>query len=125
MNILDSSAIIEMLRDGDNAGSFKDVFLKLDDVLLPSIILTEVRRFYLRELGREQADLVTRSLLRCREIPIDHRIAELAADVSREHRLPIADALIYASAITHGATLWTQDNHFEHLPHVQYFQKVY
>jgi predicted nucleic acid-binding protein len=37
--------------------------------------------------------------------------------------LPMADSLIYATARRHGATLWTQDAHFDGLPGVRYFAK--
>jgi len=37
--------------------------------------------------------------------------------------LPLADSLIYATALRHGATLWTQDEHFQDLPQVRYFPK--
>jgi hypothetical protein len=33
------------------------------------------------------------------------------------------DALIYASAILHRATIYTQEAHFEDLPQVRYFSK--
>ena len=37
--------------------------------------------------------------------------------------LPLANGLIYATAQTHGATLWTQDQHFERFAGVNYFSK--
>ena len=37
--------------------------------------------------------------------------------------LPMADSLIYATAREFGATLWTQDGHFDGLPGVKYFPK--
>ncbi len=37
--------------------------------------------------------------------------------------LPLADSLIYATALAYGATLWTQDAHFEGLHGVRYFPK--
>jgi len=36
----------------------------------------------------------------------------------------MADALIYATAILHNATILTQDAHFEGLPQVKYFVKT-
>ncbi len=35
----------------------------------------------------------------------------------------MADALVYAAALTVRAELWTQDKDFEHLLHVKYFPK--
>ena len=39
------------------------------------------------------------------------------------HPLPLADSIIYAATLLHGATLWTQDEHFKNLPNVKYFPK--
>ena len=38
-------------------------------------------------------------------------------------KLPLADSIIYATAQAHGATLWTQDAHFDGLPGVRYTPK--
>jgi predicted nucleic acid-binding protein len=35
----------------------------------------------------------------------------------------LAGSLIYATALRHAATLWTQDAHFEGLPGVRYFAR--
>jgi len=43
-----------------------------------------------------------------------------AADLSLRHDLPMADALIYAVALTRSATLVTADAHFEGIDAVQY-----
>jgi predicted nucleic acid-binding protein len=37
--------------------------------------------------------------------------------------LPMADSLIYATAQTRGAILWTQDAHFKALADVKFFAK--
>ena len=46
----------------------------------------------------------------------------LALDAAR-HPLPLADSIIYATALRHGAILWTQDEHFKDLPQVKYSAK--
>ena len=48
-------------------------------------------------------------------------IAELT---NFQHKLPLADSFIYATALLHDATLWTQDEHFKGLPSVKYFAKA-
>jgi len=54
-----------------------------------------------------------------RVIDLDTTLAREAARLS----LPLADSLIYATAMRNGATLWTQDEHFKALPGVRYFPK--
>ncbi len=47
-----------------------------------------------------------------------------AANFSIQHKTPMADSLIYVTALAHGAQLWTQDKHFEGLPRVKYLPKT-
>ena len=46
-----------------------------------------------------------------------------AARLSVEHRLPMADSIILATALAHRATLWTQDADFENVNGVRYLPK--
>lgn len=124
LDILDSSSIIEVLSDGPNTKHFGPIIKKHPDLLVPAIILTEVRKFILRQRTCEQAESITRSLLAAQVVPIDETIAVFAADLAIKHDLLLADSLIYASALTHKATLWTQDEDFKGLPHVRYFKKA-
>ena len=59
-------------------------------------------------------------MCRGRVVEIDLAIVRHAVAL----HLPLADSLIYATAQTHDAILWTQDAHFEGLPGVKYFPKV-
>ena len=57
-------------------------------------------------------------------IPLDTRIALTAADLSMHHKLAMADAVIYASALLSGAKLFTSDPHFSELSEVCFWQKT-
>ena len=50
-------------------------------------------------------------------------ISIVAAKMSIEHRLPMADSIILATSRVHGATIWTQDSDFEGIDGVQYVAK--
>jgi predicted nucleic acid-binding protein len=50
---------------------------------------------------------------------------ELARHLARAHKLAMADAIIYATAIEHDADLLTCDAHFANLPSVVYFPKTF
>ena len=54
-------------------------------------------------------------------MPIDERLALLAARISLDRRLAMADAMIYATALVAGAHLVTSDAHFEGLPQATVF----
>ena len=53
---------------------------------------------------------------KCLIVPLDTRIALLAADLHRQYALATADAVVYATAREHGAELLTCDSHFNALP---------
>lgn len=50
-------------------------------------------------------------------------IALQAALLSLEHKLPMAEGIILATARAHRATLWTQDADLKDLPGVQFIAK--
>ncbi len=122
-DILDSSAWIECLDDGPNTPHFKPILLKLPDLIVPSIVITEVRKVALRERGVAKADEVTRSLCSAQVVALDEPLSIAAADLHAKHGLPLADSLIYAVTLATRSTLWTQDADFEGLPRVRYFPK--
>ena len=47
----------------------------------------------------------------------------LAMDAAR-YPLPLADSIIYSTAIQNDAGLWTQDEHFKDLPNVRFLGKI-
>ena len=57
-------------------------------------------------------------------IDLDGILAIQAADLALEHRLALADSIIYATALRHKATLWTQNEDFEGFPNVRYFPRI-
>ena len=57
-------------------------------------------------------------------MPLDTEIALAAAEACREHKLATADAIIFATARTQGATLLTCDAHFEGLLGVTLIEKI-
>lgn len=123
-DILDSSAWCECLDQGPNTKHFRPILLKLPELIVPTVVITEVRKIALQKRGQAKADEVTLSMRSGIVVGIDEEIAVAAADLFIKHKLPLADSLIYAITLAHKATLWTQDDDFEGLPHVRYFPKV-
>ena len=61
---------------------------------------------------------------KCVVVPFDTRIAFLAVELHREFQLATADAIVYATARHHGASLLTCDAHFKGLPDVTLLAKT-
>lgn len=123
MNLVDSSAWLEYFAEGPNAGHFAPAIEAVDDLLVPAIVLLEVTRRVLQQRG-EDAALQTAALLhQGRIIPLDSGLALAAARLGIEHKLPLTDSIIFATAQQFKATLWTMDLDFEGLPGVRCFRK--
>ncbi len=68
-----------------------------------------------RGVSEEIAFQAVAAMRRATLVPVDESIALEAADLSLEHGLAMADALVYATAQRAGATLVTMDAHFKGL----------
>ena len=123
MNIVDSSAWIEYFVGGPNARFFATPIEDATQLLVPSISVFEVYRHVLRERGADDALRAIAGMHRGREVPLDSDLALTAAELALEHRLPLADSIIYATAQVHGAVVWTQDADFKGLDGVRFRAK--
>jgi predicted nucleic acid-binding protein len=120
VNVVDSSGWIEYLVEGPNATFFEGPLRDAENLLVPSVSILEVYRYVLRERGREDALAVAASMRHGRVLELDESLAIEAAEIGITHGLPLANSIIYASALAHEATLWTQDADFEGLEAVEY-----
>lgn len=124
MNIVDSSGWLEYFSDGANADCFAEPLGNAPELLVPTIILYEVFKVVCRQRGEDSALQATALMQQGRIIELSPSIALLAAKLSLDVKIPMADSIILATAQTHDATIWTQDNDFEGLPGVRYFTKI-
>jgi len=118
--LVDSSGWVEFLGDGPRAEKFAPYFEREERLLVPAIVLYEVYKKLLSAQGSTTADRFLSAALRARVVPIDERLALLAARISLDRRLAMADAMIYATALAAGASLITSDAHFQGLPEVTF-----
>ena len=118
-NVVDSSGWLEYFTDSDRAALFADAIEDSENLLVPVISIYEVFKKVLRARGEDDALQVASMMQNGRVIDLD---CSLALEAAR-HGLPLADSMIYATAMRHGATLWTQDEHFKDLANVRYFPK--
>lgn len=119
-NIVDSSAWLEYLAGSPKASQFAAAIEDVGNLVVPVITIYEVFKKVLRERGEGDA-LQVASLMQSGEV-VDLNLP-LAMDAAHL-KLPFADSIIYATAMSRGATLWTQDDHFKDLPGVRYFPKA-
>ncbi len=123
MNVADSSAWLEFFGEGKLASEFSPVIEDHQNLIVPSIVVYEVHKRIAVQRGTEAANKAVSFMRRGRFIPLEEALAVEASNVSREHKLAMADAIIYATALANAAEVWTTDGHFENLPNVRYFEK--
>ena len=116
--LVDYSGWVEFLGDGPRADKFAPYFEHEERLLVPVIVLYEVYKKLLSAQGSTAADRFLSAALRARVVPIDENLAPLAARISLERHLAMADAMIYATALAANARLVTSDAHFRGLPTV-------
>lgn len=116
--LVDSSGWLEYITSDSKADLFAPYLEGERPILLPAIVLYEVRKILLQRQPKTIADLFVSEALRRTVVPVDQEVALAAAVISIQHELPTADALIYATAEKNGAELVTSDAHFKGLPRV-------
>ena len=124
LRVVDSSAWIEWLVASSTGKRLAHEFPDKALCIVPPIVQLELSKWLWRELGEAQTDQVMAYTLKCRVEPLDTATALLAADLHRKHKLATADAIVYATAVRHGAELLTCDAHFKGLPGVVLFPKA-
>lgn len=124
MIVVDSSGWIEFFQGREGGRNFIPAIADTANLIVPAIAIFEVSRLLLRQQGPNETQVAVGYMSLGRVEPLDAQLATEAAILSVEHRLPMADSIIYATARRFGAELWTQDADFETLPGVRYFVKL-
>jgi predicted nucleic acid-binding protein len=116
--VLDSSGWLEFLTSDAKADSFAPYLEGSVTLLVPTVVLYEVRKILLLKEGKTAADIFLSDALRRIIVSFDEDLALLAVELSIDYKLPMADAIIYATAQHHQAQLVTADARFANLPGV-------
>lgn len=122
-SVVDSSGWLEYLADAPGADFFAPAIEDPEHLIVPSLSILEVFKWVLRERGEDAALQAAALMQQGHVVELDVGIATRAARLGLEHRLPLADSLMLATARAHGAALWTQDADFEGLQDVHYQPK--
>ena len=121
--VVDSSGWIEVFTDGPAANQFLDVLSSEELLMVPSLSVLEVYKWILREHSESEAIRAAAVMQRGTVINLDTTLAMAAAQLSHQHKLPMADSVILATARAADATLFTLDADFEGLENVQLIRR--
>jgi predicted nucleic acid-binding protein len=123
MRLVDTSAWIEWLIGSPAGAAVAGALPERGQWLVPTIVQLELAKWLQREVGEDKADQVIAFTETCIVADLDTAIALSAADLCAAHKLATADAIVYATALAHGADLLTCDRHFEGLGGVCFVPK--
>ncbi len=123
MNVVDSCGWLEYFADGPNAEFFAAPIEAVEELLVPTLSLYEVFKRVMQQRGEGPALQAIALMRQGTLVELSPAIALSAARRSLEHRLPMADSIMLATAESRDALLWTQDADFESVPGVRFRRK--
>ena len=124
MNVVDSSGWIEHFQNSTRAAFFDDALSAKNELLVPSLAIYEVHR-------RLSPWLPAALMTDCLEVMQSATMVDLtamrsvaASKAAQQHKLAMADAIMYSIAQEFKATFWTQDVDYQGLPGVRYQPRI-
>ena len=118
--VVDSSGWLHYLLNGPIAERYVAYVHRPSHVVTPSIIVYEVYKTVKRSVNEGLACEAIAALQETLVVPLDPYLARSAADISLQHKLSMADAIVYATARKYNVPLCTSDKDFKDLPGVEY-----
>ena len=114
---------LEYFGDGLNAAVFAEAIESPGELAVPTLTLFEVFKRTLQLTDEGTALEAIAVTLQGRVVELSATLAIDAARLSLEIGLPMAGAIILATARAEDAVLWTQDSHFEGIENVEFHEK--
>ena len=109
--------------DSETGSNFAPVIENPGNLIVPMITLYEVYKKLLAEKDEEYALSVISYMQTGTVIELNAALSLFAAQISRKHKLPMADSIIYATALRYSAEIYSCDKHFKDFPDVRFFPK--
>ena len=122
MNLVDTCGWLEYIADSVNAVNFEKAILNIEELIVPTIVIYEVFKKIVNDYDEDKALMITAHMKLGKVVDFDEATAIYAAKISSEKKLAMADSIIYATANSEDAVLWTQAEHFRNLPNVKYIK---
>jgi toxin FitB len=114
--VVDSSVWLEILIGGPLARQCQSILSAYQIQAVPTVVIFEVYRRIAKSLGEDRALPPVAFLKSHGVIDFTEELALLAADLSLEFRLAMADSIVLAHAVGLHAKLLTLDNDFVNIP---------
>ena len=122
-NVVDSSAWLAYFADEPGAEHFAGAIENTDSLIVPAICLLEVFNVVARQRDEGAALQAIALMQQARVVDLDAALALSAAKAAIDYKLPLADSIVYATAIQVDGVVWTQDDDFDGLGDVRFFPR--
>lgn len=122
-NVVDSSAWLAYFADEAGADHFAEAIEVVSSLVVPAICLLEVFKVIARQRDEGAALQAVALMQQGRVVDLDAMLALSAAKAGVDHKLPLADSIVYATALQVDGVVWTQDDDFDGLADVHFFPK--
>ena len=123
MNVVDSCGWLEYFTDSPNAHFFAAAIEDVNSLIVPNIAVFEVCRRLLTSSTEQVVQTALSYMQRGQVVSLDAADMYLASQSAIRYRLALADAIIWQTAQTHQAKLYTQDIDLKGLPGVVFKAK--
>ena len=124
MNLVDSSGWLEYFTNGKNSDRFASVIEDTEDLIVSSLNIYEVFKKVIAERDENAALEAVAVMQQAKVMDVTSSIALQAAKFSYIFKIPLADSIIYITAIENNAIVWTQDADFKGMEGVEYFEAI-
>lgn len=129
--IIDTKPLVKLFAQEEGWRAVQAILSEVESEELKAgisvVTLTEVYYKYLQEGKPDLAETRIRQLryaFYLRKIAVNEDVAVKAGDFKGKYKVPIADALIAASAYIEGATVISDDPHFKQVREIQTFTET-
>jgi len=122
MILVDSCGWIEYLTDCPLADKYEEYLKDPSQIVIPTIVLYEVYKKIRKERREEEAIIIAAQMKKTKIIPLTDEIALSSAEFSLRYKLPLADSIVYATAIKENVQVVTSDSHFKGLDKVIFME---
>ena len=121
MNLVDSSGWLEYFTKGKNAGRFAAAIEDTENLIVSTLNIYEVFKKVISQRDEDAALEAVAIMQQAKVQEVTSSIAMQAAKFSHIFKIPLADSIIYITAVENNSVVWTQDSDFKDMDGVEYF----
>ena len=123
MNVVDSCGWLEYFVDAPNADFYAPAIEDIQNLIVPTICSLEVFERVLQQRNEDAALQAIALMHQGVIVDLTSSIALDAAKIGTQLKLPLTDSVILATARTHAAVIWTQDEDFKGIKGGKYIER--